>query len=142
MTILIMNSAAAAAFEPLSNSLCGFYKGFQQLLSWTEALRGKGVRSGGPSQPHVVPNAPREPLLEIKTKTIIILRTKLALIIDKAKFQNSKLTLRIAHDRYPWLIKPSKDLFCTLFGIRILLIFWKGYVCLYSSKLYFVQTKK
>ena len=76
-----------AAFEPLSNSLCGFYKGFQQLLSWTEALRGKGVRSSGPSQPHVVPNAPREPLLEIKIKTItiIILWTKLALIIDKAK---------------------------------------------------------
>ena len=82
-----MNSAAAAAFEPLSNSLCGFYKGFQQLLSWTEALRGKGVRSSGPSQPHVVPNAPRELLLEIKIKTItiIILRIKLALIIDKAK---------------------------------------------------------
>ena len=43
------------------------------------------MRSGGPSQPHVVPNAPREPLLEIKTITIIILRTKFALIIDKAK---------------------------------------------------------
>ena len=45
------------------------------------------MRSSGPSQPHVVPNAPREPLLEIKIKTItiIILGTKLALIIDKAK---------------------------------------------------------
>ena len=85
-----MNSAAAAAaFEPLSNSLCGFYKGFQQLLSCTEALRGKGVRSGGPSQPHVVPNAPREPLLEIKTMTIIILRTKLALIIDTYNYSTN-----------------------------------------------------
>ena len=45
------------------------------------------MRSSGPSQPHVVPNAPRELLLEIKIKTItiIILRIKLALIIDKAK---------------------------------------------------------
>ena len=107
-----MNSAAAAAaFEPLSNSLCGFYKGFQQLLSWTEALRGKGVRSGGPSQPHVVPNAPREPLLEIKTMTIIILRTKLALIIDKAKlFMQYIEDVELAMDFHglPWTLSNQR----------------------------------
>ena len=57
-------------------------------------------------------------------------------------FQNSKLTLWIAHDRYPWSIKSFNDLSGTLFAIRILLVFWKGYVCLYSSKLYFVKTNK